>query len=730
VQGAGNVSITATGGDLTVQGSTIAADQTTSINATGNINLLASQNTTQQTNSSSSSSSSVGASFGIGQGTAGPSFNIAASRGNGNGAGTEVTKTNSQISGTRVNINSGGNTTLQGAVVTANTVNADIKGNLTITSLQDTSTFNETSRSQGGSLTLSGGGIPTGGSIISGRTAINSNFASVNEQSGIRTGGTAGPSGSGGFNINVGGTTTLAGGQITSSQAAVDAARNTFNSAGGTTITDIQNTAAYSASGSNTTLGVGSNLSNTRSGVGNASDSASSTTTGGISGIAGNQAARTGDAGTGIAPIFSRDRVAADVQAQIQITGSFGQQAIPMASRYADNQALDLRRQAQTAGVNTPEGQRLSQEAARWDEGGAYRTVMYGGIGALTGGGGGAAGAVAGQTIVPTLGESIAGLNLPEPVRQGLTLLTSVGVGALAGGASGVSAAVPQTAFNYVSHSPFATVRTNVSRENTRLLNQCGSNCTLNDLRNIDLRVQQLEAAGNLSEMSQRGGLSTTQARQFSQLAMELLPVAGSSESLAQLITGRQSLTGEEANRFWAAVGLIPVAGGMVARVGQTSVDVIRAIRAAEQTTVVVRQPGLINDANRLFRQYADDIERQTGYRLTPAQREALAAEMRTADHAVTLNPAQNAALRDQFDSALPNLRREWSQQTGQPWPQVQVIRNGQVVTQNAPAHHVIPVTNNGPTTWWNITPAAQPGHSLIHAPGSPLNQLQTGIRR
>jgi filamentous hemagglutinin len=69
---------------------------------------------------------------------------------------------NTQITGTRVNLHSGGNTTLSGAVITANTANDDIKGNLTITSLQDTSSFNETNRS-------------SGGSISSSRTAINSN---------------------------------------------------------------------------------------------------------------------------------------------------------------------------------------------------------------------------------------------------------------------------------------------------------------------------------------------------------------------------------------------------------------------------------------------------------------------------------------------------------------------------------------------------------------------------
>jgi filamentous hemagglutinin len=29
------------------------------------------------------------------------------------------------------------------------------------------------------------------------------------------------------------------------------------------------------------------------------------------------------------------------------------------------------------------------------------------------------------------------------------------------------------------------------------------------------------------------------------------------------LITGKSSLTGEEASRFWAAIGVVPVAGGV-----------------------------------------------------------------------------------------------------------------------------------------------------------------------
>jgi hypothetical protein len=249
-----------------------------------------------------------------------------------------------------------------------------------------------------------------------------------------------------------------------------------------------------------------------------------------------------------------------------------------------------------------------------------------------------------------------------------------------------------------------------------------------------------VEAAANLAAIADRaargGGspLTTQQAQQLAQFAMELMPVAGSAESLSQLMTGRQTLTGEEANRFWAAIGLVPVAGGIIARVGNTAVDVAQAIRAADTATDVSRA-SLINESNRLFRQYADDIERQTGYRLTPVQREALASELRTTNHAVVLSSAENQVVRNQFNALKENLIRQWETSTSQIWPRYTadvVSTNGRVLRlagQPYDAHHVIPVQNNGPATWWNITPARIPDqHGPIHRPSGPLGNLQGQI--
>jgi hypothetical protein len=83
--------------------------------------------------------------------------------------------------------------------------------------------------------------------------------------------------------------------------------------------------------------------------------------------------------------------------------------------------------------------------------------------------------------------------------------------------------------------------------------------------------------------------------------------------------------------------------------------------------------------------------------------------------------------LRSDFNSQVPKLREEWVKNTGQPWPQVEVIVNGRIEVRNAQAHHIIPVKNSGPTEWWNITPATQTQHTAIHQ--GPLKELQSGVK-
>lgn len=264
--------------------------------------------------------------------------------------------------------------------------------------------------------------------------------------------------------------------------------------------------------------------------------------------------------------IFDKDEVKAEVQAQVAITAEFGKQATVVGARYADEQAVALRRDGH------------EDEARRWDEGGEYRVAMHAGIGALTGGRAGALGAGVGAALIPQVGEAIAELNMPEPVREALTMLAGAALGAAAGSTEGAAASFNQTANNYVTHSPYASVRRLVSQENARLTLACGNRCTAEDFRRIDQQVAALERAGNLAEIARHSGLSPAQGVQLAQLVTELLPGYGNAESLAQLVTGRSSLTGEEASRFWAAMGVLPLAGGVIKRVGEPSVEALTAI--------------------------------------------------------------------------------------------------------------------------------------------------------
>jgi filamentous hemagglutinin len=223
-----------------VRGSNIQAGHDLTLQADDQINLSAAKNTAEQTSSNKSSSGSIGISLG----TSGFGITVAASVGRGSADGRDVTYTNSHIvAGNQVNIQSGGDTTLQGAVVAAPKVKADIGGNLSIESLQDTSQYASKQQNVSASVTIGAGG---GGSFSASKSKVNSNYASVVEQSGIKAG-------DGGFDVNVGGNTNLKGGAITSTQAAVAEGLNRLSTATLTT-SDLQNKSDTNASSSGISL--------------------------------------------------------------------------------------------------------------------------------------------------------------------------------------------------------------------------------------------------------------------------------------------------------------------------------------------------------------------------------------------------------------------------------------------------------------------------------------------
>ncbi|WP_434985198.1 hemagglutinin repeat-containing protein [Vreelandella zhaodongensis] len=446
-------------GTITVQGSQLDAGNQLQLNAAQDIHLLASADSASQHSSHRSSSGSIG----LGVGTKGLALNLDANRAQGHGNGDSTTYTNTQLSaGSQVILTSGGDTALKGAVVSAPQITTHIGGKLTIESLQDSATHNERHSSSGASLSvpLIGAGLPTA-SLDASRTKINSDTQSVNEQSGLRAD-------DGGFQVNVGGTTHLNGGAITSTQVAIDEDRNTFTTAGQSasealqsgalTLSDIGNNATFDAESLSVGLSSGGNNSgesNTGlSGIGTGRDdgSASSTTVAAISGLAGNQDARTGDAESGLAPIFDADNARKDVQAQATITQEFGSRASQEWGDYASHQEAQLWREAQNA--TDPETRAaLLTEASRWAEGGAYRTSGHTLMGLAGGGVDGATGALTSAMLMPEVERLTDDMNLPDGVRQGLESLTATLAGAATGGTQGGAMAFNLDANNRQLHS-------------------------------------------------------------------------------------------------------------------------------------------------------------------------------------------------------------------------------------------------------------------------------------
>jgi len=453
IVGANNVNLIATGGgtesNIHAVGSTIAAGDTVNMAADNAIRLEASQNSWAQQGTNKSSGASIGVGYAVGAQN-GFTIELGMSQGKGSDNGSEISHNNTHVSGGKaVNVISGGDLTLKGAVIDAPRVTADVGGKLSIESLQDTSSQVSKQNSSGLNASLCIPPICYGVSTVSGSVAAakaNGSFASVTEQSGIKAG-------DGGFDVSVKGRTDLKGGVISSTQAAIDGKKNSFTTASLAT-SDIENHSTYKASGYSVSGSVSGALgdqstatsagdkaaaknaaANSRpggsAGVGSASGSQTSTTKAGISGVAGDATVRSDDtvASTGaLVKNWDTTSLIKDVQGQAQITQEFGQRAAYQIGTYADKKYNELKNSDPA-------------EAAKWAEGGEYRVAAHAASGLLAGGVGGALGAGASASLMPRIGEAIADMGLPAPVAQAVGAATAAAIGAAAGGGAGAASA-------------------------------------------------------------------------------------------------------------------------------------------------------------------------------------------------------------------------------------------------------------------------------------------------
>ncbi|MGM0516884.1 MAG: hemagglutinin repeat-containing protein, partial [Pseudomonadota bacterium] len=209
------------------------------------------------------------------------------------------------------------------ARVEGQTARIDSRGNLVIENVQDVSRYDSDRREAGAALSLC---IPpfcygaSSASLNLGEASIESDYASVTETAGIEAG-------DGGFDVRVAGDTDLAGGVIASSQGAVDAGRNHFETGGELRLADLENRAQYEGESYGVTVGLGADIADSNAGVGEDDGRADSATRAGITGIAGHREVRSGDDSGAIDPIFDAERVHDEIRAQVSITREFGQRA-------------------------------------------------------------------------------------------------------------------------------------------------------------------------------------------------------------------------------------------------------------------------------------------------------------------------------------------------------------------------------------------------------------------
>nr|WP_256497826.1 hemagglutinin repeat-containing protein [Herbaspirillum sp. WGmk3] len=472
VAAAGNVNIKAQGGgkdsSILVQGSDVKAGVNATLQAQNEIRLLADQNTSAQNSSNQSKSGSVGFSIG----TDGFLVNANASGSRGRDDGSDVEQVNTHVdAGNKVELRSGTDTTLRGAVVAGRRVEIDAgtsgHGDLNIESLQDSS--NAKSKQQGFGASVSVGAGKMNGSINLSRSRVEGEFASVNEQSGVRAGDE-------GFQVRVEGNTDLKGGKIASTDKAAIEGRNSLSTET-LTQSDIQNRSSYKAESISVGAelnGAKGSLAGTGIGIGSSSGNESSVTRSGISAAdvrikddlaqqakTGKSAAETiasintdvssaRDTSGKLSKQWDAQALQEDVQAQARIMEAFGRNASREIGRYATTKVNELDRKIDS--VSEAERPALIAERDKWSEGGLYRTALHAAAGTLSGGTAGGAGALTASAVMPEFGKLIDKMALPAPVRQGLEQVTAAAIGSVAGGSAGLAAAVNAEANNRQLH--------------------------------------------------------------------------------------------------------------------------------------------------------------------------------------------------------------------------------------------------------------------------------------
>jgi len=258
LNGGGNIAVVATGangssGDITLSGSGITGKNFT-LAAAHDLNLTAATDNTEQKSSNKASGWSGGIHVAIGKDT-GIGVQASGFMASGRENGKTTDYVNSRVNASNdLTLSSGNDTVLSGAQALGNRIVADVGHDLTMTSLQDTDDYQSKQQSASGGFSFTFGSMTGSAGLSLSQSKVNSEYASVGDQSGLFAG-------NGGYDIYVGNHTQLNGAVIASTAQSANNALST----GTLGWSDIDNHASYKASSSSISMG-GGNEDNKMSG--------------------------------------------------------------------------------------------------------------------------------------------------------------------------------------------------------------------------------------------------------------------------------------------------------------------------------------------------------------------------------------------------------------------------------------------------------------------------------
>ncbi|WP_254894759.1 hemagglutinin repeat-containing protein [Chromobacterium haemolyticum] len=467
----GNLRLTATGsgakdaqgqaqdGDISVTGGRLKAGKDLTLDAARDLQLQAGRNEDSQSGGNKSSGWNAGFSIGVSNGSAGISIFANANKGRGKEEG-QGSRWNETVlnAGDTLNLQSGRDASLTGASASGKTVVADIGRNLTLQSLQDQDRYHseQSNASAGASFTF--GSMNGSASISISRQKANSDFVSVQEQTGLYAG-------QGGFDVKVGRHTQLDGAVIAST---AKADKNTLDT-GTLGFSNQHNQADFKVESQSFGFSSGGSLTGTLKGTlmsqgassvlggGNSSGHAESTTYAAVSeGVikVRDQDKQQQDlkalsrdaehAANGLSPIFDKEKELNRLQ-EAQLIGQIGAQATQIVVTQMMMKANeDLRRNPEYA--NSEDYKKLN---AKWGTGSDFQRAAQAATAALQGlAGGNVQAAISGAAapylagVVKKMTDGNKEANVMAHALLGATLAQMKGESAAAGAAGGAAAPI------------------------------------------------------------------------------------------------------------------------------------------------------------------------------------------------------------------------------------------------------------------------------------------------